>query len=71
MEGIKKIKSTPMFVTENSQNLIKELRNYKWKTDRNGKKLDEPVKFNDHLTDSLRYAVYTKLNAPQLTWGMI
>ena len=71
VEGIKKIKSTPMFVTESSQNLIKELRNYKWKTDRNGKKLDEPVKFNDHLTDSLRYAVYTKLNAPQLTWGMI
>lgn len=70
-EGIKKIKSTPMFVTERSHNLIKELRNYKWKTDRNGKKLDEPVKFNDHLCDSLRYSVFTKLNAPQLTWGMI
>ena len=70
-EGIKKIKSVPMYVTEKSHNLVKELRNYKWKTDRNGKKLDEPVKFNDHLCDSLRYAVFTKLNAPQLTWGMI
>jgi len=69
--GIQKIKSLPLFVTESSVNLIKELRNYKWKTDKNGKRLDEPVKFNDHICDGLRYCVYTKLNAPQLTWGMI
>jgi phage terminase large subunit len=69
--GIQKIKSLPLFVTETSVNLIKELRNYKWKTDKNGKRLDEPVKFNDHIADAMRYCVYTKLNAPQLTWGMI
>jgi hypothetical protein len=33
--------------------------------------LDEPVKFMDHAIDGLRYSVYTKLNAPQLTWGII
>lgn len=70
-EGIKKVKSTPLNVLGSSTNLIKELRNYKWKTDKNNKKLDEPVKFNDHLTDAMRYAIYTKLNAPQLTWGVI
>ena len=70
-EGIKKVKSTPLNVLGTSTNLIKELRNYKWKTDKNNKKLDEPVKFNDHLTDAMRYAIYTKLNSPQLTWGVI
>jgi len=69
--GIQKIKSLPFFVLDTSANLIKELKNYKWKTDKNGKRLDEPVKFMDHAIDALRYSVYTKLNAPQLTWGII
>jgi hypothetical protein len=29
--------------------LLKELKNYRWKTDRNGNKLDQPVKFADHI----------------------
>lgn len=70
-EGIRKVKSTRLFVHQNSTNLIKELKNYKWKTDKNGKKLDEPVKFNDHLVDSARYSIYTKTKQPQLTWGII
>ena len=70
-EGIRKVKSIPLYVTMDSSNLIKELNNYKWKTDKNGKKLDEPVKFNDHIADALRYSIYSKLNAPQLTWGII
>lgn len=70
-EGIRKVKSLPLFVTDDSINLIKELKNYKWKTDKNGKRLDEPVKFMDHAIDSLRYGIYTKLNTPQLTWGII
>jgi len=43
--GIQKIKSLPFFVLDTSANLIKELKNYKWKTDKNGKRLDEPVIF--------------------------
>jgi phage terminase large subunit len=70
-EGIRKVKSMPLFITNDSENLIKELKNYKWKTDKNNKKLDEPVKFNDHLVDALRYSVFTKLKAPQLTWGIM
>lgn len=57
-EGIDKVKSSKLFVSSNSTNLIKELRNYKWKVDKNGKKLDEPVKFNDHACDAMRYAIY-------------
>jgi len=70
--GIMKVKSMPMHVTASSTNLIQELRKYKWKTDMNGKVIDkEPVKADDHLLDALRYAVYTKLKQPRLTWGVL
>ena len=62
-EGIRKVKSMPLFVTRNSDNLIKELKQYKWKVDKNGKVLDEPVKENDHITDALRYAIFTAQGA--------
>jgi phage terminase large subunit len=67
-EGIRKVKSIPLYVTDRSINLIKELRNYKWKVDKDGKVLDEPVKFNDHATDALRYAVFTRLSKKRMTW---
>jgi hypothetical protein len=48
-EGIKTVKATPLFIHQDSVNLLKEIKNYRWKTDRNGNKLDAPVKFNDHI----------------------
>lgn len=62
-EGIRKVKSMPLLITENSTNVIKEIKNYKWKKDKNDKVLDEPVKFMDHALDALRYAVFTKQTA--------
>jgi len=66
-EGIRKIKSLPLFIEKNSVNILKEIKSYKWKTDANGRPIkdkdrDEPVKFNDHAMDALRYAVFTKLS---------
>lgn len=70
--GIMKVKSMPMHVTATSANLMQELRKYKWKTDMNGKVIDkEPVKMDDHLLDAMRYAVFTKLKQPRVTWGVI
>lgn len=65
--GIQKVKSMPLIVTPGSSNLIKELKSYKWKTDKEGKVHPEesPVKIWDHLCDALRYAIYTKLNKPK------
>ena len=65
--GIQKVKSMPLFVTPESANLIKEIKSYKWKLDKNGKiHPDEvPVKFNDHAMDAMRYGIYTKLNRPK------
>lgn len=68
--GIQKIKSMPLYITENSINLLHELKTYKWKTDKDGtiKPTEEPVKVNDHALDALRYAVFTKLSGFQYTW---
>lgn len=73
-EGIRKVKSMPLYICENSSNIVKEIRGYKWKTDVNGKPVrdkdkDEPVKFNDHAMDAIRYAVFTKLFTPSYSWG--
>lgn len=64
-EGIRKVKSLPLYVTKNSVNLLKEIKSYKWKIDKDGRVLDEPVKFNDHICDALRYAVFTGLTTFQ------
>ncbi len=68
--GIQKIKSMPLYITKRSHNLIAEIKNYKWKTDKDGiiKPTEEPVKVNDHALDALRYAVFTKLSGAQYTW---
>lgn len=64
-EGIRKVKSIPLNITRDSTDFIKEMKNYKWKIDKNEKVLDEPVKFNDHACDALRYAIFTKLTQPE------
>jgi phage terminase large subunit len=58
-EGIEKVKSMPLFIHEYSENLKKELATYKWMGDKSGILLDKPLKYNDHLLDAMRYAVYT------------
>lgn len=71
--GIQKVKSQPLNITPDSSNLIKEIKSYKWKVDKDGKVHpdESPVKIWDHLCDAMRYAVFTKLNRPKfqvLAW---
>jgi phage terminase large subunit len=58
-DGIDFMKSQKIFSKPGNQNLNKEVLSYSYKTDRNGNIYDEPVKFNDHALDALRYALYT------------
>jgi phage terminase large subunit len=67
-EGIRKLKGMPLYITEDSEDLLKEVKNYKWKIDKSGKVLDEPVKFNDHALDALRYGVFTKSMQQSMSW---
>lgn len=55
-EGIDAVKSTQVFIDDNSTNLWKESKNYKWKEVK-GVLQDEPVKLWDDALDALRYLV--------------
>ena len=62
--GIDLIKQYDIFVTARSINLIRELRNYKWLTDKNGKALNVPIDLFDHAIDAVRYITVAKLFKP-------
>ncbi len=66
-DGINAVKSRPLKLYH-SPGLVKEIRGYKWKTDKNGKPTDEPVKHNDDGMDAKRYAVYNGMNKPKPTY---
>ena len=53
--GIDVIQRNEYLVTSNSSNLIKELRSYIWDTDKQGKRLNKPIDFNNHAIDAWRY----------------
>lgn len=64
--GIVTVKSHPLFIS--GVNLKSEIGSYKWKKDKNENMLEEPVKEKDDLMDAMRYAIYTHLNKPQISW---
>lgn len=57
-DGIDVCQRSTLYIPESSVNLIKEIQSYQWKEDKDGHVLSEPVKFNDHLMDAMRYAIY-------------
>jgi phage terminase large subunit len=59
-DGIDNVKRRNLHIVRSSERLIREIRAYKWKEDKNGNVLDEPVKFNDHLMDAVRYPIHTR-----------
>jgi len=54
--GLDFLRSRPLMVTTRSANGIKELRNYRWKEDKNGRFINEPVDRYNHFVDAARYA---------------
>lgn len=54
------VKGWKLKVTKDSLNLIKELRNYTWAKDRDGRMLNVPIDGWDHLLDAMRYALFSK-----------
>ena len=66
--GINTVKTYKIYIHPQCVNLIKEVEEYKYKEDRNGEPMEEPVGVNDHLLDALRYAVYTssQKSAPRI-----
>jgi len=60
INGIQKVLSKKLYVTKRSVNLIKELRNYSWVTDKEGKPTNKPIDAFNHGIDALRYAISVK-----------
>lgn len=59
--GIDILKSYKIHFTERSINGIKEIKNYKWMQDKNGKYLNEPIDDYNHLMDALRYVAFMEM----------
>ena len=55
--GIDWIKRHKVYIHPESVNLLKEIKSYKWKVDKNENVIDEPVDINNHLIDAFRYAL--------------
>lgn len=60
--GIDMVKNYKLFVTKNSKNIINELDNYTWASDKNNNPLNMPVDKFNHALDAIRYVVYTLLS---------
>lgn len=61
--GIQVVRRYKMHVTAESVDVIRELRNYAWKTDSSGHALGVPEHAFSHSMDALRYAVSTYFNS--------
>ena len=56
------LKKWKLNVTQRSTNLRKELNGYKWKQNKDGGLLNEPVDLMNHAIDAVRYIALNKLN---------
>jgi len=57
LHGIDLIKRHKVYIHEDSKNTINEFKEYKWKTDKDGRILDAPVDLNNHSIDCVRYCL--------------
>ena len=59
--SIDTLQAFKLHVTKSSINLIKELRNYKWVTDNDGKHTSQPIDNYNHAIDAVRYVALNRL----------
>ena len=62
--GINLINQNEVYITSRSKNLINELRNYIWLTDKEGNKMNKPIDAYNHAIDAMRYALTSQLEDP-------
>jgi phage terminase large subunit len=64
--GIQLVQDQKISVTKRSINIIKEYRNFLWKTDKDGKILNVPEHEFSHSMDAGRYAMVSLINKPKV-----
>jgi phage terminase large subunit len=62
--GIDYLKSVKVHVVPGSTNIISEQGTYRWKQDKLGNDLPEPVAFKNHAMDAIRYGIFTHCSQP-------
>jgi phage terminase large subunit len=62
--GLNLINQNKIYITSRSKNLINELRNYIWLTDKTGVKMNKPIDAYNHAIDAMRYAIMSQLENP-------
>jgi len=63
--GIMFVRSKELITCEENEQINDEFTTYKWKEDKAGEPLDEPVKLDDHGMDGVRYGIYSHLKKPE------
>jgi len=56
--GLDLCKRQTLNITQQSANLLKEIQGYQYKVDKDGRVIEEPVRFNDHAVSAMRYAIF-------------
>lgn len=69
--GIQVVQDQRVSITKRSTNIIKEYRNYLWKSDKDGKILNVPESGFDHALDAARYAITTLVANNQDPFAMM
>ncbi|MCK4447576.1 MAG: PBSX family phage terminase large subunit [Candidatus Marinimicrobia bacterium] len=59
--GIQYLKQFEIIIDLRCQNFINEIQQYQWKRDKDGEKINEPVKKHDHFMDEVRYALNDRI----------
>jgi phage terminase large subunit len=62
--GIDALKRHKLYLTKRSTNAITEFQNYRWKEDKNGNLLRDPIDQYNHAIDATRYATQAKVTRP-------
>jgi phage terminase large subunit len=69
--GIQYCQEQDISVIAGSSELIKEAATYKWAENKDGDPIAEPVKYNDHGMDGVRYGIVTHMRKSPVVFGMI
>lgn len=67
--GIAWIRARKIVIDVKCQNFKNEIQKYKWKEDKNGVVLKDPVDKDNHLLDAMRYALEDEMLSRKITAG--
>ena len=70
LHGIDMIKRHRVHIHKDSTNLLDEFQNYKWKTNKDGKIIDQPEDLYNHAIDACRYALEMS-NKPKTQYSFL